>query len=58
MGLNATVYRNPKNLTDYLRERVIVDSASGAIDLRDPADERIFGKSKLGHGLSALETLR
>jgi len=37
MGLHATVYRNPKNLPDYLRERAIVDSKSGVMDLRDPA---------------------
>src|SRR5207253_6697313 len=32
--------------SDLLRERVIVDSASGVMDLRDPADDRIFGKAK------------
>src|SRR5438876_983862 len=46
MGLDATVDRNPKHLPDHLRERVIVDSASGVMDLRDPADDRIFGKAK------------
>ena len=46
MSLDATVYRNPKHLPDHLRERVIVDSAAGVMDLRDPAGERIFGKAK------------
>jgi hypothetical protein len=34
MGLDATVDRNPKHLPDHLRERVIVDSACGVMDLR------------------------
>ena len=40
MVLDATVYRNPTHLD--LRGRVNVDSRSGAMDLRDPADERIW----------------
>jgi hypothetical protein len=45
MGLHDRI-RNPKNLPDYLRERAIVDSKSGVMDLRDPAACPICGKSK------------
>ena len=45
MFLDATVYRNPTHL-DW-RGRVNVDSRSGATDLRDPADDRIWqGKTR------------
>lgn len=48
MGLHATVYRNVKNLPEYMRERVvIVNPESGEIDLRDISDYRTFGTSKL-----------
>lgn len=48
MGLDATVYRNPRNLPEYLRERVtVVEPESGEIDFRDAADDRVFGSSKL-----------
>lgn len=45
MVLDATVYPNPTHLD--LRGRVNVDSRSGAMDLRDPADDRIWqGKTR------------
>lgn len=48
MGWHATVYRNVKNLPEYMRERVvIVNPESGEIDLRDISDYRTFGTSKL-----------
>ena len=47
MVLDAAVYRNPTHFRDDLRERVIVDFRSGATDLRDPADDRIWqGKTR------------
>jgi hypothetical protein len=39
MVLDATVYRSPTHR--HLRERVIVDSRSGAMDYCDPGDDRI-----------------
>ena len=48
MGLDATVFRNPKNLPERLRERVTVTSPdSGEIDFRNAADDQTFGSSKL-----------
>lgn len=45
MVLDATVYRNPTHRD--LRETVIVDSRSGAMDFCDPADDRIWqGKTR------------
>ena len=40
MVLDASVYRNPTHLD--LRGTVNVGSRSGAMDLRDPADDRIW----------------
>ena len=48
MSLDATVYRNLKNLPEYLRERVVtINPESGETDLRDISDYRTFGSSKL-----------
>jgi hypothetical protein len=47
MGLDATVYRNRKNLPAHLREKVTPDAESGAINIRNPADDRLFDSSQL-----------
>jgi len=47
MGLDASVYRNRKNLPAYLRERVACDPESGEIHFRDAADDRLFDSSRL-----------
>jgi len=47
MGLDASVYRNLKNLPAHMRERVTVDPESGETHFRDFADYEIFGLSKL-----------
>lgn len=46
MGLDATVYRNLKNLPAYIRERVTVDPDSGEISLLDCAGYSVFDLSK------------
>ena len=45
MGLDATVYRNRKNLPAHLRERVTSDPESGEIYFRDAADLGLFDSS-------------
>lgn len=48
MSLDAIVYRNLKNLPEYLRERVVtVNPESGETDPRDISDYRTFGSSRL-----------
>ncbi len=47
MGLDATVYRNRKNLPAHLRDKVTSDAESGAINVRDAADDRLFNSSQL-----------
>jgi hypothetical protein len=47
MGLDATVYRNRKNLPAHLQERVTSDTESGEIYFRDAADIGIFESSHL-----------
>lgn len=47
MGLDATVYRDRKNLPAHLRERVAVDPQSGEIYFRDAADDKLFDSSQL-----------
>src|SRR5215467_10668947 len=47
MGLDAAVYRNLKDLPEYLRERVTVDPESGEISFRDISDYQLFGLPKL-----------
>jgi len=47
MGLDATVYRNRKNLAPELREKVSRDPETGAFYFPDAADERLFGPSQL-----------
>jgi len=42
MGLDAAVYRNLKDLPEYLRERVTVDPESGEISFRDISDYQLF----------------
>jgi hypothetical protein len=46
MGLDATVYRNRKNLPAHLQERVIRDPESGEIYFRDADDEKLFDSSQ------------
>jgi hypothetical protein len=47
MGLDATVYRNRKNLPAHLRERIAMDPESGEICFCDAADDRLFDSSRL-----------
>lgn len=47
MGLDATVYRNRKNLPTHLRERVTSDPESAEIHFRDAAEVRLFDSSQL-----------
>jgi len=47
MGLDATVYRNHKNLAPHLCERVKSDPGTGELYFPDEADERLFGSSQL-----------
>ena len=47
MGLDATVYRNRKNLPAHLQERVTSDPESGEIYFRDAADIRLFDSSQI-----------
>lgn len=47
MGLDATVYRNLKNLPANLREKLTVDPESSAICVRDAEDDKLFDSSQL-----------
>ncbi len=47
MGLDATVYRNRKSLPAQLRDKVTSDAESGAMNVRDAADDRLFNSSQL-----------
>jgi len=47
MGLDATVYRNRKNLPAHLRERVTNDPETAALYFPDATDEKLFGSPQL-----------
>jgi hypothetical protein len=47
MGLDATVYRNRRNLPVHLREKLTSDTESGEVYFREAVDDRLFGTAQL-----------